>query len=94
MTARGICRTSLIAVVLVGVALLLMGLVIDPILPYVQLDRVLSPDELADPQARDQALELLRKARGHVWVLWTVAGVVAITAGFTGLAALSRVGDR
>lgn len=74
-----------------GIAWVAFGLLIVPILPWVQLDRVLTPDELADPQKKEATLALLKHARGNVWLFWTGAGVCLIVVSAIGLFTASQL---
>src|SRR5579883_173765 len=82
-TAPGrITQTCFIVLIAVGLGFLFVGLLVKPIMPYIQLDRVLTPEELLDPNKRDATVALLKKAAGNEWLFWTASGlVVTVTSG-------------
>ncbi len=71
----------------IGVLFMLVGLIVVPILPYAQLDAVLTRSELADPAKRADTLALLKKASGNQWLLWTVGGLAVTAVSAIGLRA-------
>lgn len=76
------CRISLVACLLIGVAIILFAIVLVPTMPHFRLDGVLTPHELADPPTREATLALLKKTNRNEWVLWFLAGLaVTVTAG-------------
>ncbi len=80
-------RTScLFALLFIGVVLSLIGLLVIPSLPYVQLDAVLSPDELADDAKREATLAMLKRLNNNnQWAIWTVAGLLVVAFSAVGL---------
>jgi hypothetical protein len=99
---NNICTLCFLAVIILGLGFLALGVVVIPTLPYFQLDAVLSPEELADPQVQDATLSLLKKAGGNQWLMWSVAGVMLCIIGGIGMLASlqaracsekSRLGD-
>jgi hypothetical protein len=81
------CRTCFGILLAIGVLFLFVGLLVVPVLPYFQLDAVLSPGELADPAKRAASLALLQKASGNQWLLWTAGGLAVTVASAVGLRA-------
>lgn len=69
----------------VGIVLLGIGLLIVPVSPQFQLDAVLSETELADPKTKQATLELLTRANGNQWLVWSVAGVLVSSLSAMGL---------
>lgn len=61
-----------------------------PVLPYFQLDAVLTEDQLKDDTMRESTLAMLKKASGNQWVIWTLGGAAQLAIGVIGLMA-SRV---
>ena len=92
MSASSTCTVCFGAVIVVGVGFVCSGLFVILTLPHFQLDVVLSPSELADPQIRDATLALLKKAyKGNEWLMWTTAGAILSVIGCVGLVASLRV---
>jgi hypothetical protein len=81
----------LAAQLIVGLLLLVVGIFVMPHMPYFQLDRVLTPTELADDNKRTATLELLIKAGGNQWLLWTIAGTTTVVLSVLGLLSLSQI---
>jgi hypothetical protein len=81
----------LAAQLIVGLLLLVVGIFVMPYMPYFQLDRVLTPTELADDNKRTATLEMLRKASGNQWLLWTIAGTTTVVLSVLGLLSLSQI---
>jgi len=74
---------------------MVFGLTIGPSLPYLQLDVVLTPAELADPEKKKAALELLKAAQGkNFWSHWPVTGAAISILSVIGLLALPRNDER
>jgi hypothetical protein len=92
MTMRpiSVCRVSLAACATIGIGLILAAVLLVPVLPHVQLDVVLTPRELADPQTRQTTLALLKKASGNQWLLWLGAGLAVTMSAGIGLVACRR----
>lgn len=91
MPALRVCRISLTICAVVGASLMLAAILIVPSLAYFQLDRVLTPEQLADPQTREATLVLLKKAGGNMWLVWFGAGLaVAVSAGVGLIASFRR----
>jgi hypothetical protein len=88
----------LAAQLIVDLLLLVVGIFVMPYMPYFQLDRVLTPTELADDNKRTATLELLIKVGGNQWLLWTIAGTTTVALSVLGLwakgQALQRVSTR
>ena len=91
MSPRGVLTACLAAVIGLGTALLLMGLLIEPLLPLHQVDVVLTPQQLADDRVRRETQEMLAKARGNIPFAWLAAGLIAVVSGATGLIALRKI---
>lgn len=70
-----------------GLAMLLCGLIFVPMMPYVLLDVVLTPAELADTEKHDATLEMLKVALRHETVLWSIGGVIVSSLSAIGLIA-------
>jgi hypothetical protein len=77
------CRICFLVLANVGFGFLGVGLIM-PILPYFQLDAVLTPSELADPQKVASTLALLKKAVGNEGLLWALGGLVVIVTSVIG----------
>jgi amino acid transporter len=80
-----ICQICFGVLLLVGVGFLFVGLAVVPLLPHFQLDAVLSPGELANPDKRDATLSLLKKAAGNQWLFWAAGGLVVTCTSAIGL---------
>lgn len=80
-----IARFCFASLLVVGLGLLLIGLVIEPMTPYIALDCVLTPTELADPIKRESMMAVLEKAEGNRWLLWALAGIIVIALSGVGL---------
>jgi hypothetical protein len=91
MNLPKICTVCFISVIVLGVGFVAIGVLLTPVLPYFQLDAVLSPKELADPQVRDVTLVILKKAGGNQWLLWFLAGAMPCAIGGVGLFASMRM---
>jgi hypothetical protein len=87
-----ICLICFGVLLAVGIGFLLMGLFVVPLMPHFQLDVVLSPSELADPQRRSQTLALFKAASGNQWLFWSLGGLVIILASGSGLWAALGLG--
>lgn len=74
MPALHICRISLAVCGIIGMSFMLAALLFVPVIPLFQLDRVLTPEQLANPQTREATLALLKKAGGNMWLVWFWAG--------------------
>jgi len=85
--APKLCFAAMLAV---GVGFVAIGLVVIPVLPYFQLDRVLSPAELADESKSAATLALLEKAAGNAWLLWSLGGLVVMVLSSVGLWAMRK----
>ncbi len=81
------CRACLGVLLATGVFFLVVGLLVVPVLPHIQLDAVLSPGELADPAKRAATITLLQKASGNQWLLWTAGGLAVTVVSAVGLRA-------
>ena len=66
---------------------LIVGIFVIPTLPYIQLDAVLSGEELDNDALRESTLALLKKASGNQWALWALGGVAQLAIGVLGLRA-------
>ena len=82
-----VCRICFGLLLAAGIGFLLVGLVVVPVLPYFQLDAVLTRTELADRQKSDATLVLLKKAAGNQWLFWSAAGLVVTVTSAVGLRA-------
>lgn len=91
MTPVRTCQCGFLLVMLTGAGFLAIGLFVVPILPYFQLDVVLSPAELADARVCGSTLEMLKAAGGNLWLMWTVAGIVLASIGTIGFRASLRL---
>ncbi len=81
----GLSTICFAVLLVVGVGFLFIGLVVIPVLPYFQLDAVLTPAELADESKKEVTLAMLKRAAGNAWVLWSGAGLVVGTVSALGL---------
>ncbi|MBA3314167.1 MAG: hypothetical protein M3552_14490 [Planctomycetota bacterium] len=68
----------------VGFFLMLMGVVIEPLLPLHQVDVVLTREQLADEEIRHHTQEMLQRARGNIPFAWLAAGLAAEASGWIG----------
>jgi hypothetical protein len=68
-----------------GIAVSLFGLIAVPGFPYIQLDRVLSRDELRDESKKEATLALLKRAQGNQAIACTGAGVFIVACSALGL---------
>jgi hypothetical protein len=94
MHSQKTCAVCFVSVLILGASFVAVGLLLMPVLPYFQLDAVLSPEDLANPQVHDATLAMLRKAGGNQWLLWTLAGAMLCVVGGIGLRASLRIGTR
>lgn len=87
MTGReiAIVRLCFIGVILSGASFIVAGATLNVLVPYAQLDVVLSPEQLRDAELRAFTLALLQKASGRQWLLWILGGVVQLVLGCLGL---------
>jgi hypothetical protein len=69
---------------------MLVAVLLVPVIPHFQLDAVLTPQQLADPQTRQTTLALLKQASGNVWLLWFGAGLAVTVSAGIGLVASFR----
>ncbi len=82
------------ALLVVGLVLLLFGLFVVPVSPQFQLDAVLSKAEFADQGKRQATLELLKRASGNQWLLWSVTGALVSSLSAIGLWNCRRMSDK
>jgi len=68
-------RLCFTALLVVGIGFMLIGMFL-AVLPYTQLDHVLSPEEFTDKAKRAATLAMLKRAGGITWLLWSLAGLV------------------
>ena len=80
----GVARNCLTALLVIGLGLPVYGVVFEPLMTYFSLDAVLAPD--VDAAKRKATMELLLRAAGGRWLIWTLAGLT--------VAAISGVGIR
>ena len=85
-----ITRSCFAPLLVAGFCLIVMGLVIEPVMPWFALDRVLTPKELANPETTRSTLALLKRAQGGRWLFWALAGVFVVSISGLGLWATSR----
>jgi hypothetical protein len=78
-------RRCFAATAALGLLLVGFGLVIVPLLPVSRLDVVLTPDQLRDEVVREETLEMLEKAGGNEWLVWTVSGAAVSAISVVGL---------
>jgi hypothetical protein len=78
----------LAAQLILGLLLLVVGLFVMPSMPYFQLDSVLTPTE--DDNKRTATFELLMKAGGNQWLLWTIAGSTTVVLSVLGLLSIGQ----
>ena len=78
-------RTLFVILLACGLWQIFMGLVIVPVRPYVQLDAVLSHDELADEATREKTLTLLQRASGNESFFWLAPGITVSIVSAMGL---------
>ncbi len=78
---------SLSAQLVLGLLLIIYGLLIVPVIPHVQLDAVLTPEEFADDSRRESVLNLLRRANKNAWVDWVAIGLLILFLSVLGLSA-------
>jgi hypothetical protein len=75
LSRPAVTRFCFAALLVLGVGLLLVGLLVVPYEPYFQLDVVLNRLELADEDKKRATLELLKRASGNRWIIWSVFGI-------------------
>jgi hypothetical protein len=85
MAPPRICTVCFVAVISLGVGFIAVGTLVIPVLPYIQLDVVLSLKELADSQIHDATLSMLKKAGRNQWLMWSLAGAILCVIGGIGL---------
>ncbi len=76
---------------LTGIGLVIIGLILVPVLPHIQLDAVLTSAELADDSKRSETLALLQKASGNGWLITTGLGVFIFVVSFVGYRSVVRI---
>lgn len=86
-----VCLLGFATTLALGIGWIVIGLLVIPALPWFQLDRVLTREELADPRKREATLELLQCAAGNMWLFWSVAGVLLVIVSAAGLASAFRL---
>ena len=74
-TRERIYHLCFATLLLLGIGLTLIGLFMKSMLPYFQLDAVLTPEELANREKKEATLKLLQKAAGNAWFFGCFAGV-------------------
>ena len=83
--------TTMFAVTLAcGLWQVFVGLVIVPVLPHFQLDRVLNENELADDATRERTLAILKRAAGNQWFFWAAPGAIVSIISALGLCAANH----
>lgn len=80
-----ITRSCFVALLVVGLGFLLIGMAVEPFMPVFALDRVLTPEELADPEKRQATQALLERAQGNRWLIWSLAGIIVAVLSGVGL---------
>jgi hypothetical protein len=83
--ARRSIRRCFLATLTAGAALLGLGLLVVPVLPHFQLDVALTPEQLRDKAVVEQTTELLERASGNQWAIWSLAGLLVIAVSLRGL---------
>ena len=78
-------RACFAITLLIGLGCFLCALMVDDFGPYVMLDAVLTPDELADEQIRNRMLAILNKAKGFTAPYWFITGAVIVAVSIIGL---------
>ena len=84
-------RICFVAVIVAGLASMVVGLAVMPFRYLFQLDAVLTPAELRDPQVCESTAALLKNAAGNEWLLWTLFGIIQMVIGTVGLLASSKI---
>lgn len=74
-----------------GTLILAVGAFVEPRLPYLQLHRVLTPEELQDESKRAATLAVLKKARGNGWLFWSSVGFLVVSLSVVGLVAAGGI---
>lgn len=77
-----------------GVLMTFLGVMVIPVLPHLQLDVVLTQEELRDEATREATLQMLKKAGGNQWLFWTVPGLILVAVGAVGRLALRTNSSR
>jgi uncharacterized protein YjeT (DUF2065 family) len=75
----------LIVLLVIGLHCLSIGLVAIPLLPYLLVDSMLTPEELADEAKKQATLAMLRQQSGDAWLRWSGGGAVVSAFGVVGL---------
>ena len=83
-------RQCFIATIVLGLFFLFLGLCVIPVLPWTQLDAVLTQEELTDEALRKSTLEMLKRASGNQWLFWALGGAAQVAIGVSGLLAENR----
>ena len=68
-----------------GLLILAWGLLVVPILPYVQLDVVLTPEQLRDQALKQQTLTMLQQIERHDMIWAAAAGLFVVVTSAIGL---------
>lgn len=71
-----VATTCFAAILAAGIGMMVYGVVVVPIIPYAQVDVILTPEELADPAKVAATLAMLKKAVANLSLLVTLAGLV------------------
>lgn len=87
MSPQRTCKICFSLLLALGILWTAIGLLVIPALPYVQLDAVLTMEELRDSAKREATLKLLQKAQGNESPFWTAAGLLVAGISVTGLKA-------
>lgn len=74
-----------ILLLIIGLGFLLIGLFAIPMLPYFQLDAVLTPADLADQSKKEATLAVLKRAGGNAWIFWSGGGLLVVCFSILGL---------
>jgi hypothetical protein len=78
------CRISFAVLVVVGLSLVTIGITIFLVLPYVQLDAILTPQERVDLEKREYTLGMLKRANGNLGVVVTSFGLMVTVTSLIG----------
>ena len=87
-------RICFAAILALGASFMAIGMFVIPVLPHFQLDRVLTPAELADESKSAATLALLERAMGNTWLFWSLGGLIMIAMSAVGLWGMSKSTDR
>lgn len=91
LSPQQVCNWCFAITLFFGMAWVAIGVMVVPLRHHIQLDVVLTPEELADARIKEKTLEMLKRTGGNEWVIWTVAGAGLMAVSGVGLVAVNRI---